>query len=149
MELHPSVTNTRTINRFNRLEEDFRAIHGNKYDYSKVIYKSAQEKVLIICKVHGEFEQTPQGHLRNHGCPKCGTEAQTAAKVQKSKDTFVDKATAIHREQYDYSKVIYSKATEKIVIVCKIHGEFSQEPRAHLDGEGCPYCGTASQAEKR
>lgn len=30
-------------------------IHGNKYDYSKVNYIDTDSKVIIICKIHGEF----------------------------------------------------------------------------------------------
>jgi hypothetical protein len=31
------------------------AVHGDKYDYSKVDYKNKEEKVCIICPKHGEF----------------------------------------------------------------------------------------------
>jgi very-short-patch-repair endonuclease len=48
-----------------------RVIHGVKYDYSKVKYVNCYTKVMIICPIHGEFEQTPNKHLRNHGCWKC------------------------------------------------------------------------------
>nr|DAR48406.1 MAG TPA: restriction enzyme [Bacteriophage sp.] len=46
-------------------------IHGNRYDYSKVKYVDSKTPVTIICPEHGEFEQTPNVHLSNHGCPKC------------------------------------------------------------------------------
>lgn len=46
-------------------------IHNNKYDYSKVEYKTALKKVIIICTLHGEFMQTPANHLNNVGCPVC------------------------------------------------------------------------------
>ena len=46
-------------------------IHGDKYDYSKVLYKSAHENVVIICHEHGPFFQEPQNHLNFKGCPKC------------------------------------------------------------------------------
>lgn len=46
-------------------------VHGDKYDYSKVNYTKSQEKVIIICPEHGEFEQRPNDHLRGKGCPKC------------------------------------------------------------------------------
>lgn len=47
-------------------------IHGDKYDYSKVEYKTNKDKVCIICPTHGEFWQTPNGHLNDKsGCPKC------------------------------------------------------------------------------
>ena len=48
-----------------------RKIHGDRYDYSKVAYKNAREKVCIICKEHGEFWQTPYNHLSGKGCGKC------------------------------------------------------------------------------
>ncbi len=48
-----------------------RIIHGQKYDYSKVKYKSSHKKVCIVCKEHGEFWQQPNDHLSKHGCSKC------------------------------------------------------------------------------
>ena len=45
-------------------------IHGDKYDYSNVEYKKALEKVKIICKEHGDFEQKPNSHLTGYGCKK-------------------------------------------------------------------------------
>lgn len=45
--------------------------HGDKYDYSQVIYKNANTKVTIICPEHGTFEQTPSHHYNGQGCPKC------------------------------------------------------------------------------
>ena len=46
-------------------------VHNYKYDYSLVDYKSAKEKVKIICPTHGVFLQSPDSHLREHGCPQC------------------------------------------------------------------------------
>lgn len=46
-------------------------VHENKYDYSLVVYKTSKIKVSIICPIHGVFLQTPNHHLRGHGCPKC------------------------------------------------------------------------------
>ena len=49
-----------------------KAIHGNKYDYSKVEYgKNNMELVCIICPKHGEFWQKPFSHLSGRGCPVC------------------------------------------------------------------------------
>ena len=38
---------------------------------------------------------------------------------------------------------------KKIKIICKKHGDFKQTPGSHLNGSGCPKCGTESQIEKR
>ena len=60
----------------NKTLEEFilqcRKIHGDKYDYSLVDYKSAHVKIKIICTIHNNiFEQTPHNHLHNNGCPIC------------------------------------------------------------------------------
>lgn len=49
----------------------FREVHGDKFDYSKVEYKGMTVDVCIICPIHGEFWQTPYGHLKGVGCKKC------------------------------------------------------------------------------
>ena len=41
-----------------------KAVHGDRYDYSKVEYVNNQTKVCIICKKHGEFWQRPLDHLK-------------------------------------------------------------------------------------
>jgi len=46
-------------------------IHKNKYIYNKFVYINRSTKSIIICKDHGEFEQTPKNHLKGQGCPKC------------------------------------------------------------------------------
>lgn len=56
--------------------EDFieraRGVHGEKYDYSKVVYKNAHAKVKIMCASHGVFSQKPTNHTDlGQGCPAC------------------------------------------------------------------------------
>ena len=58
--------------RFNKFLVKAFETHGDKYDYSSVIYKNAREKVSIICPDHGPFPQVPDSHARGCGCPKCG-----------------------------------------------------------------------------
>ena len=55
----------------NDFVEKSKIIHNNKYDYSKVKYINTDTKVCIICPEHGEFWQTPHGHLQGQGCSKC------------------------------------------------------------------------------
>ena len=50
----------------------FVKIHGDNFDYSKVIYEGLTSKVIIICPEHGEFLQQPRLHLRgSNGCKVC------------------------------------------------------------------------------
>lgn len=47
-------------------------VHGDKYDYSKVVYVNNNTKVEIVCKEHGSFWQLPRTHIFSKcGCPKC------------------------------------------------------------------------------
>lgn len=51
--------------------QEFKKVHKNKFDYSKVIYKNVHEKIEIICYQHGSFYQTSHDHRRGQGCPHC------------------------------------------------------------------------------
>lgn len=51
--------------------ERFRAKHGDRYDYSNVVYTKAKNVVSIICREHGEFLQIAQHHQAGSGCPSC------------------------------------------------------------------------------
>ena len=57
-----------------------------------------------------------------------------------STDKFVEKATLLHNNRYDYSDVEYTSQTDKVTIICPIHGAFEQRPKHHLQGQGCPRC---------
>lgn len=56
-------------------------------------------------------------------------------------ETIIKKFREVHGEFYDYSKVNFNKTTEKVCIICPIHGEFWQEPHSHIKKRGCPICG--------
>ncbi len=114
-------------------------IHGNKYDYSKVEYINAKNKVCIICPQHGEFWQAPFNHLNSNGCGKCGR-IEYAKNHNKGVENFITDSKKVHGNKYDYSKVEYINATTKVCIICPEHGEFWQRPMEHLNGCGCPKC---------
>jgi hypothetical protein len=118
------------------------AIHGDKYDYSRVVYKSSAKKVVIICPVHGEFEQGPGHHLQGKGCSICGAKERGAGLKSNLKE-FLIKARAVHGDKYDYSQAVYETAIKKVVITCRVHGEFEQTPNKHLGGQACMQCGVA------
>lgn len=69
--------------------ERARAVHGNKYDYSKVVYTDTSKKVCVICPEHGEFWPTANNHLNGSGCPQCA--GRTV-----STEGFIKKARSIH-----------------------------------------------------
>jgi hypothetical protein len=115
-------------------------IHGNKYDYSKSVYKNAFTKICVVCPYHGEFYIRPNNHINGkQGCKKCGIK-QRFQNNPKSIENFILDCKKVHGDKYNYSKSIYTNNHTKIEIVCFIHGSFFQTPNAHLNGQGCPLC---------
>ena len=94
-------------------------------------------KIVITCKIHGDFEQLPTQHInRKGGCPKCqkSFKLNTLTFIKKSKDIFGD--------IFDYSLVEYKNWKTKIKLICKKHQHiFYVQPNAHLSkSQGCPKC---------
>lgn len=118
-----------------------KAVHGNKYDYSKTVYKDIKTKVFITCKVHGDFEILPQKHiLRDQGCRECGKNKQREVFL-KNQEQWISEAKKVHGDKYDYSKVDYIGSVTNVEIICKKHGSFWQAPSKHISrGDGCPSC---------
>ena len=119
--------------------EEAKIIHGDRYDYSKTKYVKKDEKVIIACKIHGDFEQRAGGHIRGMGCPKCQY-ISNSEKFRCSNEEYIQKAMKAHGDRYDYSKTKYIKSDEKVIITCKIHGDFEQRAGGHTKGMGCPKC---------
>jgi Zn finger protein HypA/HybF involved in hydrogenase expression len=114
-------------------------IHGNIYNYDMVNYKNNNTKVKILCRKHGEYSQIPSSHLSGNGCPKCGAESMVQ-KQSHNTERFIEKATKIHSNKYDYSKVDYINNNSKVIIICRKHGDFFQFANNHLKGYDCPKC---------
>lgn len=127
---------TKTLAQF---VEEAVEVHGTKYDYSKVQYVNNHTKVIIVCSIHGEFEQTPKSHLRGYQCNKCTKEASRL-----TTEEFITRAVKVHGDQYDYSGTTYKDMKNKVSIICPIHGKFTQNPYDHLQGRGCRKCGGTS-----
>ena len=48
-------------------------IHGNEYDYSKLLGKAINKKEIVICRIHGEWLIDMSDHIWwQIGCPGCG-----------------------------------------------------------------------------
>jgi hypothetical protein len=110
-------------------------IHDNKYDYSKVHFKTNKDYIIINCPKHGDFRQKVESHMnQGQGCKKCN---------MVDLYSFIERANEIHNNYYDYNKSILKGMNYKINIICPKHGEFSQRASAHLEGQGCIKCKTS------
>lgn len=132
-------------------QEDFlervRKIHGQRYDYSKTLYKRASEKVVIACHNHGDFHISPRSHMAGHGCQKCGAE-KVMDSITKTTKEFVTEAAIKHKGKYDYSRVKYVNGATHVEIICPIHGPFSTPASGHLFGKECYKCSRKTASSK-
>lgn len=46
-------------------------VNGNKVDYSKTVYVSDKQKVILTCPEHGDFMMCASNHLQGQCCRKC------------------------------------------------------------------------------
>lgn len=124
--------------------EKSQKVHGNKFDYSEVDYQGNKLKVKIKCKKCGHiFEQQAQSHMKGFGCPFCSNNNKSTTKE------FIEKASKVHGEKYDYSLVNYVNAHTKVNIICPVHGVFQQIPSSHWYlQQGCPICALSKQTSR-
>lgn len=101
---------------------DFLKIHGEKYDYSKFDMDKKDEKgrCCFICPKHGEFWQTPNNHLRGHGCFKCSKEAVK----EKKRQTIVEDILKNNQNDLNLENIVknYRGWKEKIKVKCNVCG---------------------------
>lgn len=115
------------------IEKAFK-VHGNRYNYDSSVYVNSKTKLIITCKEHGDFMQTPGNHCQGVNCPKCtGTPKSTV-------DEFIEKSIIVHGNKFNYDKVDYTNAHNNVIITCVKHGDFKQTPNNHLSGAGCIKC---------
>ena len=92
--------------------------------------QSEQTTTVIINDIENEFCK-PE-------CNDIGTNVWRTKRL--TINEFISRANKKHKNYYDYSKTKYVNCESDIVILCPIHGEFSQQPRHHLQGSGCKQC---------
>ena len=112
--------------------------HGDRYDYSQAIYKSAHTFIDVICRKHPTphtFSLTANSHTNGTGCPKC------SGKYRKNTQEFIEESIDIHGCKFDYSQVNYINSKTHVNITCNIcNWSFPVAPNNHLGGSGCPKC---------
>ena len=117
-------------------------IFGNKYDYSKTVWKNAHTRFTLTCPKHGDFSLRKDSIHK--GCSKCKSEDTF------TKELFIEKAVNRHGNKYDYTEVDYQGSEVKAKIWCNVHKEFFwQTPKKHVNGRGCPKCRVDSIKEKQ
>lgn len=142
MILHPAITNTRVINRFKTLKEDFIRIHGEgTHTYDNVVYSATRDKATFYCNAcQKPFTMKVNCYLNGQGCPPCGR-AETVRKRTKPRARLLEQLYEVHGDRYDYVLVNYINDHTDIDIICKRHGIFTASPNNHLlKASNCPRC---------
>lgn len=118
--------------------------HGNDYDYSGVIYINSTTKVSIVCNACRHRWDIIPGNFTflKQGCPVCkkSKHQQRMTKTIIDQDVFLDRCKSMHNNRYDYTETIYTGSNNKIDIICREHGLFSQIAYDHSRGIGCNKC---------
>lgn len=135
--------------RFQQFLQHAHSLHGNRYNYSKVVYVNAKTPITIICKLHGPFQQLPDDHIRRYnivrhkntgGCATCAQQSRKDTK-RKALTNFIVDCRQVHGSKYNYDLVEYVNTHTKIAIVCPTHGQFQMTPSDHLNNQqGCRKC---------
>ena len=127
------------INKCQELYKDY------NYDYSKVDFTGVDNKVTIICPMHGEFKTRPYTFLKGHKCPRCSSHRSAAYTTNE----WVEIAKKKH-PTFMYDKVNYKNKETKVIVGCPIHGDIEVYPNAFLrEKEPCAKCRMNKNAIER
>lgn len=93
---HEKTRDRRRHNFISKAEE----LHGQRYDYTAVMWKNYKTPVEITCWQHGTFMQSPSNHVTVSGCPIC-----SAASLPRKRSRGELEITAwLLREQIPFQK---------------------------------------------
>lgn len=128
-----------------KLIEEFKKVHGDKYIYDLVKYKNEKTEVEIICPKHGVFKQRPLNHLNGRGCHKC---ADSGIKLtqEEFEIRMKEKFPSI-----DFSSFKYVNCETSSKCKCLICGHewYTNYKLLKNSKIGCPKCALKSRSDKR
>lgn len=138
-------------------------IHNNKYIYTKSKI-NGNSPVKIHCQEHNLiFKICPNEHMGGKACPKCNPDDAPVSDSESNSNTdsddsdpdirrrglptldkktkeFVKKCQKVY-PNLDFSKVVYTKRTAKVIIICPIHGKYKTIAKNLLKNGGqCQEC---------
>ena len=94
-----------------------REIHGDKYDYSKVVYDKMHDYITVTCPKHGDFLQKAYSHLNGKGCSKCAKEESRSKLI--FGDAHNDCDGDSHTNAYTHWRNMLARCFDKEYMVCR------------------------------
>lgn len=148
------------VNKSETFVQKARIVHGERYDYTEVVYVNNETAIWITCIEHGErFLQVPKNHLRGStGCRQCP--GPGGVKRTAHGPDLVARGLAKYNNKYDYSLVGDIKTTrDNIDVICTVcqaedadYKPFSTSFNTHLKPDssgGCPSCAQKNKSKPR
>lgn len=131
---------------YNELLERVHKGQNNRYTYPNIKeeLKNTNSEITVVCPRHGMYKTKAVYLMNGNECKMCIKDNSYL-----TQDEFLRRSHKVHGTYYNYDKAIYSGYNKKVIITCPAHGDFSQTPHAHVDGQGCPKCAVIKNANKR
>jgi len=118
------------------LIKEFNKKHNNFYDYNLVEFINFHSPIKIICRIHGEFKQSPNNHKKGQGCPSC-----SESKGEKEIRNFLIKNSILFYPQHKFSdcknikELPFDFYIEKHKICIEYNGKQHYEPIEYFGGQ--------------
>ena len=123
-----------------RVIEQFKEVHGDEFDYSKVVYINTHTPIEVRCKKHDFiFHPTPKNHKNGAKCTMCGREAQIK-KARKEQTKFIEDVESLYGDEFGLDLIEYTNNKSYVKVECNTHGIITVRPDIFLSGGGCPQC---------
>lgn len=139
---------TNPVNKYTKKEflKKFNTANGHLYNKIDVIdYKGVNERYKVICD-HGESLIHGWALIKSkkHCCPKGYHENRTPPLIKTLKER-IKQIKTVWKDRYILDNARFdSKERRKIIVECKVHGEFSQWAQSLVKkgvvNEACPKC---------
>lgn len=105
-------------------------------------YKNRFSIIDVVCPIHGSFTISARLH-QDIGCPNCRDDIKSEIRSMGNPvktQLMIERFREVHGNRFDYSEMSFVQIQEPVIIICPVHGRFSQTPHSHERGGGCPKC---------
>lgn len=132
----------KTIRTDEEVRKELSELHP-ELDFTKTKYSERDSKyrIKVICPKHGEQLINYYNLKNGQGCYWCGRES-TGSKNTITNEEFIERGKKIYGDKYTYEHLDMKNRDEngKVLVTCKIHGDFKSLPDFFYHGHACPKC---------
>lgn len=123
----------------------------NLIDEAPSLKAPSSFKLKWWCEIHGVYEHTIVGHLKNPKCPKCmvSEKAKAMARSKKVKHVITSSMRELFSKCLEREKLLHGDYSVKdlVHIECPVHGVYTQSIASLLKGSKCPKCSYEERAK--